>query len=212
MNNLLIKPIEGYKYAEYLLVLNPHEYLRDKINLVKKDFYEKYKASTALYSKPHITLVNFVQFEIREAPLLNCLKRIAMGYQPFKVVLKDYGNFPSHTIYINIESKQQVKNLVKELKPAQPLMALNKDNKPHFIENPHLTIARKLLPWQYERSWLDYSNSYFTGSFIAEEMLLLKRPLEVRADGSFQAGKYKMIQQFEFKNLPVNSKQGEIFG
>ena len=41
MNNLLIKPIEGYKYAEYLLVLNPHEYLRDKINQVKKDFSEK---------------------------------------------------------------------------------------------------------------------------------------------------------------------------
>ncbi len=186
MNNLLINPIEGYKYAEYLLVLNPHEYLRDKISQVKKDFYEKYKAPTALYSKPHITLVNFVQFEIREAPMLNRLKRIAMGYQPFKVDLKDYGSFPSHTIYINVESKQQVKNLVKELKPAQQLMALNKENKPHFMDNPHLAIARKLLPWQYEKGWLDYSNRYFTGSFIVEEMLLLKRPLEIRADGSFQ--------------------------
>jgi len=212
MNNFLIRPIEGYKYSEYLLVLDPHEYLREKINQVKKDFSEKYNAPTTISSKPYIILANFVQFEIREAPLLNRLKSITMCHSPFKVVLKDYGSFPSHTIYINIESKQQVKNLVTELKPAQQLMALNKDNKAHFIDNPYLTIARKLLPWQYEKGWLNYSNSYFTGSFIAEEMLLLKRPLEIRDDGSFQAGKYKMIQQFRFMNLPVNTKQGEIFG
>lgn len=203
MNTQSLIQIPGYKYNEYLLVLNPHEDLRDKIMQVKKEFYEKYKANTALYSKPHITLVNFIQFDMMEERLINRLKIIAAGYRAFTVELKDYGSFPSHTIYINVASQQQVQNLGKELRPAQQLMTLNKDNKPHFINNPHLTVARKLLPWQYEKGWLDYSHRFFTGRFIANGMLLLKRPLEGKA--------YQIVQRFEFMNLPVATKQGELF-
>jgi 2'-5' RNA ligase len=126
-----------------------------------------------------------------------------MGYHPFKVELKDYGSFPSHTIFINVESKQQVQNFAKELRPAQQLMTLNKDNKPHFINDPHLTVARRLLPWQYEKGWLDYSHRHFTGRFIADGMLLLKRRVGSKS--------YQIVQRFEFMNLPVATRQGELF-
>ena len=195
--------IPGYRYNEYLLVLNPHEELRNKIRQVKKEFSDKYKAPSALYGKPHITLVNFIQFEMLEERLVNHLKTIAMGYTPFKVELKDYGSFPSHTIFINVATKQQVQNLVRELKPAQRLMTLNKENKPHFIDDPYLTVATKLLPWQYEQSWLEYSNRHFTGRFIADSMLLIKRKVGDKA--------YQIVQRFEFMNLPVTTKQGELF-
>jgi 2'-5' RNA ligase len=195
--------IPGYQYNEYLLVLDPHEELKNKIRQVKKDFYDKYQAPSALYGKLHITLVNFVQFEMKEAQIVNSLKVIAMGYYPFKVELKDYGSFPSHTIFINVDTKQQVQNLVKEIKPAQRLLTLNKENKPHFIDDPHLTVARKLLPWQYEQGWLEYSNKHFTGRFIADSMLLIKRRVGDKA--------YQIVQRFKFMNLPVNIKQGELF-
>ncbi len=83
-------------------------------------------------------------------------------------------------------------------------MKLNDDHKPHFILEPHLTIARKLLPWQYEKGWQEYSHRHFTGRFIADAMLLLKRP----------AGelKYQVVQRFEFQNLLIGTKQGELFG
>ena len=42
----------GYKIYEYLLVLNPHEALREKIMQVKQYFFDTYKNSTAIYSKP----------------------------------------------------------------------------------------------------------------------------------------------------------------
>lgn len=203
--------IPGYNYNEYLLILNPHQDLHDKIMQVKKEFSEKYKATTALHSKPHITLVNFVQFEMMEERLVSRLKIIAAGYKPFKVDLKDYGSFPSHTIFINVESKQQVQNLGKELRPAQQLMTLDKDNKPHFLNDPHLTVARKLLPWQYEKGWLEYSHRYFSGCFIADKMLLLKRSLKIQADGHILPGKYQTVQRFEFLNLPVNICQGKLF-
>lgn len=140
-----------------------------------------------------------------EERIINNLRGISMGYPPFKVELKNYGSFPSHTIYINVTSKIPVQKLVKEIRShTQRLMKLDDDNKPHFIMEPHLTIARKLLPWQYEKRWLEYSNRHFTGRFIADEMLLMKRP----AGGI----KYHMVQRFEFQNLPVLTKQGELFG
>lgn len=203
MDTRSLVQIPGYRYNEYLLILNPHEDLKNKIVQVKKEFAEKYKAPIALYTKPHVTLVNFIQFDMMEERLVNSLKTIAMGYAPFKVELKDYGSFPSHTIYINIESKQQVQNLVRVVRPARSLMTLNKDNKPHFIDNPHLTIARKLAPWQYEQAWLEYSHRHFTGRFIADSMLLIKRRIEEKA--------YQIVQRFDFMNLPVSTKQGELF-
>ena len=114
-----------------------------KIMQVKKEFFEKYKASTASGGKPHITLVNFVQYEMMEERIVNRLKTIAMGYYPFKVELKDYGSFPTHTIYINMTSKLPVQNLVKEIRTqAQRLMKLNDDNKPHFIMS-HILLLQE---------------------------------------------------------------------
>jgi len=196
--------IPGYRIFEYLLVLNPHEELRNKIMKVRREFYDAYQASTALGGKPNIILANFLQYEMMEERLVNRLKVVAMGFHPIKVELKDFGSFPSHTIYINVISKVPVQTLVKEVrKETQRLMKLNDDNKPHFILEPHVTIARKLQPWQYEKGWLEYSNKNFSGRFIADGMLLLKRPLDER--------KYQVVQRFEFQNLPVTTKQGELF-
>ena len=200
----LSNTIPGYRVYEYLLVLSPHEELRNKIMGVKKDFYDKYQAETARWSKPHVTLVNYLQYEMMEDKILQHLKTIAMGYHPIKIELKDYGSFPSHTIYINITSKVPIQSLVKQIRTeTQRLMKLNDDNKPHFILEPHLTIARRLLPWQYEKGWLEYSHKNFTGRFIADSMLLLKRPV-----GTL---KYEIAKRFEFENLPVAIKQGDLF-
>jgi 2'-5' RNA ligase len=203
MDTTSLIQIPGYRYNEYLLVLSPHEELWNKILKVKKEFHDEYKAPSALWGKPHITLVSFVQFEMMEERIVNRLKTIAMGYSPFKVELKDFGSFPSHTIFINVDSKLQVKNLVKELKPAQRLLTLNKENKAHFIDDPYILVANKLLPWQYEKGWLEYSHRHFTGRFIADGMLLIKRKVGDKA--------YQIVQRLEFMNLPVCTKQGALF-
>ena len=200
----IINTIPGYRVYEYLLVLSPHEELWKKIVKVKEQFAEDYKSDHAKWGKPHVTLVNFVQYEMMEERIMNRLKMVAMGHYPFKVELKDFGSFPSHTIYINVTSKIPIQTLVKGIrKETQRLMKLSDDNKPHFIIEPHLTIARKLQPWQYEKAWLEYSNKHFTGRFIADSMLLLKRPV-----GEM---KYQVAGRFEFQNLPVTTKQGELF-
>ena len=203
MDTKSLVQIPGYRYNEYLLILNPHEDLRNKIMQIKKEFTDKYKAPTATYGKPRITMANFVQLEIMEEKIINSLKMIAMSYHPFKLELKDFGSYPSHSIFINVATKLQVQKLVKELKAAQRLMKVNIDNKPHFINDPNISIALKLKPWQYEQGWLEFSHRHFTGSFIADSMLLIKRPVG--------ENNYQIVQKFEFLNLPVATKQGDLF-
>ena len=200
-NNIQLLP--GYRVNEYLLVLRPPEELWNKIVKVKEGFAEAYRCAQARWGQPHITLAKFVQYEMMEARIVNRLKVVGMGQYPFKVELRDYGSFPSHSIYINVATKIPVQHLIKQVRSeGQRLMKLNDDNKPHFIMEPHVTVARKLQPWQYEKAWLDYSNRQFTGRFIADSMLLLKRAQSEKA--------YQIVQRFTFQNLPVATIQGEL--
>jgi 2'-5' RNA ligase len=178
--------------------------LRNRITQIKKDFYETYKSSKISWGKPHVALLKFSQLEMLEERVVNRLKTVAMGYHPIKVELKDFGSFPSHTIYINIPTKEPIRQLLKEIKGDQRLFKPDNDHKPHFIDEPYFTIASKLLPWQYEKGWLEYSNRHFTGRFIADSMLLLKRRQGDKA--------WQIVQRFEFMNLPVTTRQGELFG
>ena len=77
--------IPGYQVYEYLLVLSPHRDLWDKIVDVKKKFAEDYQSDHARWGKPHVTIVNFVQYIMMEERLTNRLNAIAMGYPPFKI-------------------------------------------------------------------------------------------------------------------------------
>lgn len=193
----------GYRLNDYLLVLSPNEELRNKIISVRKDFNEKFRPSMPLTGKPHLALVRFITWNMMEEKLINRFHHIAMSITPFKVELKDFGSFPTHTIYINVATKLPVQNLVKELRTTQKLMKADPEHDPHFIADPFISVARKLLPWQYEKGWLEYSNMHFTAKMIADGMLLLKRP--------FGEKPYQVVQRFEFMNMPVATKQGELF-
>jgi 2'-5' RNA ligase len=200
-----ITTIPGYNINDYLLVLKPHEDLWNRIMKVKDEFANAFQSVHGRRDHPSLILATFTQYEMMEERILNRFKNLAMAQYPFKIELKDFGSFPTHTIYINVATKVPVQDLVKSIRhDAQRLMKLNDDNKPHFIMEPHLTIARKLKPWQYEKGWLEYSRKHFSGRFIADSMVLLKRPV-----GEL---KYKTAARFEFENLPVTTKQGELFG
>lgn len=193
--------IPAYKQAQYLLILQPSEALRTRIEQQRQTFSTTYQ-NPLPGGKPHITLVQFVTWQMSEERLRNRLNTIAMGSQPFKVTLSNYGSFPTHTIYINVATKNHIHQLVRELKGAQRLMKSG-DNTPHFVTEPHIVLSRQLKPGQYENAWLEYEHKHFNGSFVADSMLLIKRPLDSKA--------WQIVQRFELMNLPVNTTQGALF-
>jgi 2'-5' RNA ligase len=200
----ILNYIPGYRIFEYLLVLTPNEELALRVMKVKDEFAEKFKHESSRWLRPQIPLASFEQYGLMEERLLNRLRSIAMAYPPFKIELKDFGSFPAHSIFINVTSKLPVQQLVKNVRSeAQRLMKLDEEHKPYFILEPHLSIARKLLPWQYEKGWLEFSHKHFTGRFIADSMTLLKRPAGEK--------KFHVVEKFSFQNLPVLTRQGELF-
>jgi 2'-5' RNA ligase len=195
--------LPGYRVCEYLLVLSPHEDLRNKIIDLRSKFNTAFNISQKP-GKPNLLLVSFTNYEMMEERIINSLKAIALAYPPFKVDLKDFGSFPSHTIFININSKVGIQNLVKQIRTnAQKLMKFNDEHKPYFALEPHITIGSKLKPWQYEKAWMEYSNKHYSGRFIADGMVLVKR---TKKEDSWQ-----IVHRFEFQNMPVLTRQGDLF-
>ena len=189
--------------AEYLLVLQPHEALGTEIKSIKEKFATDYSCDQARKGLPHITLAVFKQYQATENRIRQLLRNNARTLSSFKIEMKGFGSFPSHTIYIDIVSKVPIMNAVKILRQqAQKFMKLDKDNKPHFITDPHLTIARKLQPWQYERAWIKYEHADFHGRFIADHVMLLKRK-----PGEY----YKPVERFMFKGIKEEITQTELF-
>lgn len=195
----------GYRMNDYILILNPPMELSNRISTIRDEFNKEYKVP-ATPGKPNLLICSFTQLAMMEERIIRNLGQIAMGYPPFKVEVKDFGSFPSHTVYVNVTSKVPIQALVRKVRTeTQALLKFNDDHKPYFSSEPHFTLGRKLKPWQYEKAWLEYSNKHFTGRFIASEMLLLKR--EHGGDKSWQ-----VVKHFQFENLPVETKQGELFG
>lgn len=192
-----------HRIAEYLLVLEPHEALKQTVQQVKQQFADTYECPAAVYSKPHITLLNCMQFDMVETRWIPRLQRIVESTAPFIVELTDFGSFPTHTIYINVRTKNQIVDFVRSFRPLQAMLKLNQEHKPHFITEPHLTIARKLVPWQYEKAWLEYSNSQFTGRFMADHVLLMRKRLDEK--------KYEVMGRFKMLGLKQTVEQISLF-
>ena len=67
----------------------------------------------------------------------------------------------------------------------------------------HITIARKLKPWQYEKGWLELSHTHFSGRFVADHLLLLRK-----REGET---KYSLMGKFGLMNEKIMSVQTELF-
>jgi 2'-5' RNA ligase len=197
-------PVTGYKINEYMLVLQPHEELWNRIYKLRKSFAEKYRLPVPKAIRQHLTIAHFVTWAMREDKLVQRLQAITMSIAPFRIELKDYGSLPTHSIFIQITSKLPLKNLAKQLSMARDLIKLDQVHKPHFIEEPHFLVASRLRPWQYEQGWLDFSHRHFTGRFIADGILLLRRV-------AGESSSFQILKRFEFMNLPTIAKQATFF-
>lgn len=200
-SNSLIK-MPGYRISEYILLLNTNESLKEKIMKIKNEIHLNYQSSLLRNRKPVIRLAKFFSWEMMEEKITNHLKIAGMSMPPFKISLKDYGSFPTHTLFINVTSKIALQMLMKEIKTARKLMR-SPENEPFFSNEFYIPLAIKLPPLTYDKIWNEYSHRQFTGSFIADNMLLLKK--------SKGEKNYQIAARFEFMNLPVSTKQGELF-
>jgi hypothetical protein len=192
----------GYRVSEYLLVLDVPELLRHKIEKARTELLEKYLIPQPPTGRPHVALVRFVMPEMMEEKFLYRMQVIAMAEKPFLIELHNYGSYPMHSVYINIANQQRVLQLIKNLKETRSLMKSGGED-PHFLQDPVIPLAGRIDKKIYVEAMKEYVHKHFSGKFVVDAMLLLKRKSGEK--------KYQVLRRFEFQNLPVNAVQGNLF-
>ena len=192
----------GYQINEYRLVIPLSDTLQEKMNAVRASLHERHRIKATFELQPSLTILKFHAFETIEPRLMERMQQVAMGHNPFKIELENYAAYPSHTVYVDVLTKSPFNELTKSLKKIKWLMNIPQ-HEPHFINEPHLIIAQRLKPMQFISLWMECEHTAFTGRFIADAMVLMKRNVATH--------KYEELKRMEFMALPVGVKQGELF-
>lgn len=195
--------LSNYATAEYMLVIEPPEVLRGELQAVKQHFADSYDCAAAVAGRPHIILLRFQQFEMIEKRIIHRLQAVTEAHASFLAELEGFSSLPTHTICFRVSTQTQIVQLVKSLRTVQHLLKIDKERKPHFIIEPSVTLATRLLPWQYEKGWLEMSHTHFSGRFMAEQLVLLRR-----REGE---KKYETVKRFVMKNEKTQTVQGALF-
>lgn len=190
--------------VEYMIAIVPHEDLCERIKALRQEFATRFEHPAAANGAPRLVLVRFRQYEMKELFLRNRLRTIINGLAAYRVELEDFGSYPTHTIFFRVTTQEPLKAISRQLRQAQSLMTINRENKPNFIQEPHIPLASRLLPWQYEKGWLHYSNTHFSASCIADQVVLLRRKTPNTA--------WQLLERFRMMDITVETKQGDLFG
>ena len=194
--------LPGYPLNEYLIILNPHEELQHKIEKSRKELVDSHHIQPPLTGRPNICLVRFAATPMLEEKIIQRLRMIAMEERPFLVELKDFGSYPMHAIFIQIANQPRVLELIRNLKQARPLMKAAGED-PHFMLDPQIALAGRLSKDKYLDVMKEYLHKKFTGRFLADSFLLLKRPKPDK--------KFEVVRGFNFEYIQVSAAQGVLF-
>jgi 2'-5' RNA ligase len=191
INNSLADARQSDGLFEYLLVGHPDTNVYNKIMEEKQQFYKDYQEKTAIKTKPHITVANFLASEAMEPTIIKWMQRICGAQQSFTVTFNNYSGFPPHTIYLRVQDPLPFQQLAKQLKTVDDFIRASACPPARLITKPHLSIARKLPEQVYNKAMVHYAQKTFHESFMLDELLLLRR--------QHQFDVCKMIQVFRLR-------------
>jgi 2'-5' RNA ligase len=201
MSNALVMP--GHRISEYRLIIPLPESLQLAVMQIRRELYERYRIPISVESQPSLTILHCHTYEGMEAKLIDRVQQIATRTQAFQVELQNFASCYPDTIYIQVVTRNPFHELARELRVVKSLTKIP-DHDPHFISEPHLLMAEKLKPFQFTRMWMDCEHTQFTGRFMANSLVLLKRSA---ADVHFEE-----VSRFAFASVTQFAKQGSLFG
>ena len=160
---------------EYLLIISPAKEVCKRVMEEKWRFFRNYGQPTAIKSKPHIVVSNFLAWDSMEDTLTRWLQNIAREQRSFRVLLNNYSGLPSHTVYIRIQELSGFKELNRRLKAIEPFIKDYNCQPKRLTQCPNLSIAGELPEPIYESAIREYSGRDFSASFNVTELALLRR-------------------------------------
>ncbi len=141
-NEIFLKEI-----CQYFLYIKPAVHVLEKIQDAKSAIREKCNNEISQLSATSVRLISFAGLKENESSLLFHLHKILQGIAPFQLSLKDYGNLPTHTIFIKVASNICLSETIDYIKKSGKLSSRTIEP-PHFLYDFYIPVANKLKPWQ----------------------------------------------------------------
>lgn len=173
---------------EYLLLISPPVQVKKEIMEIKEAFHEKHKHMQAIKSKPHNMLINFGFNTAFEEQLVSKIDEVAKFHSSFETRLNGFKHFDTHTIYINVETKAPIVNLVRSLHSTLNLPP----SQSFFALKPHVTIAKGLDKTKFNTAMPEFETKQFKASFLTDKIILMKR--------NERFAKYEIVKDFALAN------------
>ncbi len=193
---------------EYLAIITPStSVFWDTMNM-KHQCKLEYGWNTSVKSLPHITLSKFVQPQYIEEEIVNRYAKLAASISPFDIHLSGFNYFSgaTYTMYVNIQNGNQVSEIAKRVREfSKPILKQIKEHKPHYTNNPHLTIAKGIPETDFNKAWPTWQIKNYNAFSNAAGIQLLKR------ERKYFLNKYEEAGFFLFKGLGSLDRQLKLF-
>lgn len=196
----LINYLQQYGMYEYMLVINLDEVVKNKIEEEKNVFIRKYQHEMVAKTQAHIAIAKLLAKEEMEHTLARWIQRICGQRESFTVTLNNYSGLPAHTIYLRIQNPDPFRKLSQLLKVFDQFLQSSSCPPVELIYHPYLSFAAGLPQELYFRAMMDYSQETFHESFLAGELLFLKR--------AHQFERFETINIFRF--LPPGNSINKV--
>lgn len=171
----------------YRLILDPPPATKHKIAAARARFDAFFRGTPVAGGSPFVYLSSFFVYDTGEDMVIDQLSRIALGAMPFKIHLKGFGHLEEKEIYIQIAETGWVSAVIDKIGQVRTSWTGER-----FNPLPRISLARNLLPWQFERVWPYFENEPFQSRFVIRGMRLLKQAPGYRS--------WQILRYFLFEN------------
>jgi len=124
---------------------------------IKASFYDNYDCDNSKNRIPHLTVANYGNWIEKENEIFLIFENFAKYISAFTVRLDGFGSYRQDTIYVKVKNKAVIRGMTKNLKKiAFDKLKVHEMDAPYFSTDPHITIAMKMTPLQFNRAFPEW--------------------------------------------------------
>ena len=184
---------------EYNLVVKPDASLKEKLLDLRKEFDSEFGEIKKIFPEDcmpgFITIAGFFAREEMENTFIRWIQRVCSQFHSFPVTLNNYSGLPMHTIHLRVQELTHFNAFIQLLEPVNAFITACSCQL-RVVNNPSLPVVTGLPEHIYSQAIMNYSQQTFHETFMANELILLKREKS--------SGSYKSLTVFNF--LPATEE------
>jgi len=157
--------------ASYLLLIEPEKKVSFRIEKLRDTLHSELNMVANPFFNPHITVLDFLQYESYEPRIVPLLQKFVSRINPFTLKLTDFGSFV-HTFYIQVKPAPRELSRVTAGRNELRAIARTPVNTPGIY---HLTLFKDLPEETGTTVWEKWKDRRFEDLFQVREFVFLRK-------------------------------------